>query len=343
MRGHALGCGIKLCPGGAGLFLHRQPGFERAQPHPDCPRRFDAVEQGRADHALRHAIDLGGNDDLVGAGLGVAGFRGRRHRAFGGHQEARAHGDADGAIGQRGGKATAIGKASGGDDRHLHIVEHLRQQHRRRHRSGVAAAFAALHGDHVAAEFDHLLRVLHRTHGRDAQDAGIAKSADHLFVRAAPEADGAHLLLVGDDEIDDFGSTGLEHVEIDAERPVGEAAQRGELGARFRRLHHRGAEETKGPGVAGGGDQLRLRHPAHRGLDDRIAAAQPLGQHGGERISHFWPAPWFRPTCWLRPCSCHRVRPGCCPRRDHFGHGRNGACGTPRPWRCACRAVPRHG
>ena len=56
------------------------------------------------------------------------------------------------------------------------------------------------------------------------------------------------------------------------------------------------AQEAEGPGVAAADHQRRLGNPAHRGLDDRPAAAQPLGHNGMQGLAHqpslsdFWPA-----------------------------------------------------
>ena len=49
---------------------------------------------------------------------------------------------------------------------------------------------------------------------------------------------------------------------------------------------HCGGQEAKAAGVAGGGHQLRARDPAHGGLDDRVAAAQPLAQDRVQRVAH---------------------------------------------------------
>src|SRR5205814_394683 len=77
-------------------------------------------------------------------------------------------------------------------------------------------------------------------------------------------------------------------------RPIGPAPHREQLGARLVRRHHRCAEEAERPGVGAGNDQLRLRYPAHRGLDNRRGAAEPLDQNRVERISH-----QLSPACFL--------------------------------------------
>ncbi len=148
------------------------------------------------------------------------------------------------------------------------------------------AAFAALYIDHVDAQFDHLLRMFDRADGGDAQDARILETADHLGIGATAKADRAHLILVGEDQLDNLVGAGLKAVEVDAEGLVGAFAHGEDFFARFVRRHHRCAQKTERACIARPDHQRRLGDPAHRGLDDRPAAAKPFGQYGVQRIAH---------------------------------------------------------
>ena len=162
--------------------------------------------------------------DVIGAGARVALLGGLRHRAVAGHEEARAHGDTLRTVGKRGCQAAAVGETAGGDHGHLDRVQHLRQQHRAGHRTGMTATLAALHDEHVDAELHHFLRMLDRTDGGDAGDAGLTETRDHLAVRPAPEAHRGDLAL--DEDLDDARGARLEHVEVHPERRIRERAHR---------------------------------------------------------------------------------------------------------------------
>ena len=148
------------------------------------------------------------------------------------------------------------------------------------------AALAALHGDRLAPEAHHLLRVLERTDRGDAHDPGLAEAGNHRGIRPAPEADRAHPLGIGDDDLDDLARAGLEAMEIDPEAVRGEPRGLGNRGRQLARLHHRAREKPEGSRIAARRHQLRRGDPAHRGLDHRQAAAEQRSQRGGERVSH---------------------------------------------------------
>jgi hypothetical protein len=294
MRRHAA-CGLQhVEPGGAGLLLHLETALERAQPHAQVAGALDLVQELGAHHPLRNAVELGGDDDAVGGGLQIGCLCGVGNRAFPGQQEARPHRDPDRPIGERRCKAAAVRESAAGDHGNLHGIKHLGKQDGGRDRAGMAPAFAPLHADHIDAELRHLLRMLHRTDGWHAKDARILETADHPGVRPAPEGDGANLILVLDDQLDDSVGARLKAVEIDAERPIGAAPDGEQLLARLLGRHHRCAEKAKGARVGAGDHERRLRDPAHRGLDNRPAAAEPLRHHRAQRICH-----QASPACFL--------------------------------------------
>ena len=183
-------------------------------------------------------------------------------------------------------KTAAVAEAAGSDHRDLDGIEHLRQQYGRRHRTGMAAAFAALNRDHLAAKPDHLFGVLHRAHRGDAEDARVAEAADHLCVRPASETDGAHPVGVGKDNLDDFRRARLEAVKIHPEAVRRHVLQPCDCLAQFARLHHRARQKTERTGIARCSNEFRRRNPAHGCLDHRQAATKAQGQRGDERIGH---------------------------------------------------------
>ena len=130
------------------------------RPHPTATG-LELLDQLGVEHPVRHAVDLLGHHGL-GDGLAqVVVLHRLRHRGVGGEQEAGAHGDAVGAVRERGDQAATVEEAAGGDDGDaaLDRVDHLRQEDGRGHRAGVAAALAALHEHRVDAPLEHLLGV----------------------------------------------------------------------------------------------------------------------------------------------------------------------------------------
>ncbi len=129
---------------------------ETAQPR----TAFELLHQPGAQHAVRHAVDAGRHHGAVEAGLQISLLDGVRHGGVRRQQEAGAHRDTRGAVGQRGGQPAAVEESAGGHHRDVDRVEHRRQQQRGGDRSGVAAALAALHDHRVGAPAGDLLGVL---------------------------------------------------------------------------------------------------------------------------------------------------------------------------------------
>ena len=116
------------------------------------------------------------------------------HAALLREQEAGAHGDAVGAVRERGDEAASVVEAAGAEhrDRRADRVDHLRQQQRRRDRAGVAAALAALRDHGVDAPLEHLLGVPPGADRRHAQRAGVVEPRDRVLRRRAGERHDAH-------------------------------------------------------------------------------------------------------------------------------------------------------
>ena len=157
------GCG----PAALQVVGKRRPGLgakspgvdERPRRHPDRAGALQPLQGLVRHHALRQAIELSADDRVTGSGGEVTRLGGIRRRAVGSHHEARPHGDARRAEGQRRGKTPAVPETACGEDWHGHRVQRLGKQQQRRCRPGVPAAFAALADDHVCPKLDGLGRV----------------------------------------------------------------------------------------------------------------------------------------------------------------------------------------
>jgi hypothetical protein len=152
------------------------------------------------------------------------------------------------------------------------------------HRAGMAAALPALHGHRIGTHFHGFHRVFEGANRGHADHPGVLQAGDHRLARRAAVAHRAH--LVAQDQFDDLAGIGLVHVEIDAERPVGQP-----LGFEDGGFHPLGfdggaGEEAEAACITGGGYQFRVGHPAHGGLDYRVAAAEQPGQAGIEGDRH---------------------------------------------------------
>jgi hypothetical protein len=84
-----------------------------------------ARSAGEGEPVQEHGVGLGGTDDRL---LPVVVHRRLRCR-----HHARAHLHTLGTERERGGHRCAVGDAAGGDDRHVDLRAHERQQHHRRH------------------------------------------------------------------------------------------------------------------------------------------------------------------------------------------------------------------
>ena len=180
----------------------------------------------------------------------------------------------------------------------------------------MAAALAALDGDGVGAHLDGFLRMLERAHRRHADNAGVAQTANHFFVRPTAIADRTQLVLDG--QVQQLLRVGLEHVEIQAEGLVArQLADADDF--RFNLVGgNRGTgQEAEAASIGGGRHQRRTRHPAHGCLHHRIAAAQQVAQGRADRGSCAHALPSFLLACAIDLASC--------PPR----------CPAPRIWLCA--------
>jgi hypothetical protein len=216
--------------------------------------------------------------DLLGvAHLQVALERGRRHATVAGHQEARAHGDALGTVGERREQAAAVVEAAGGDHRHRTASTTCGS-------STVVGTlpvwpppsppWMVMTLAPISIAFE---RVLERAHGGHANDAGVAQPPDHLLVRPAAVAHGADAVL--DRQVEQLLRVGLEHVEVEAERLVaGQRLHTQDLGLDAVGGDRGAGQEPEAAGVGRGGDQVRAGHPAHRRLHDGVAAAEQVAK-----------------------------------------------------------------
>ena len=198
-----------------------------------------------------------------------------------GEQEARAHGDAVGAVGERGDEPAAVVEAAGAEHRDLGAdrVDHLREQQRGRHRAGVAAALAALGDDGVDAHLEHLLGVAARADGRHHDHAGVVAAGDGVLRRRAGEATRAA-----------------------RPRPTTKATRSARSGWSARKFtpngasvrsftprtasrscvgrHRDGGEDPEPAGRARGGGQVGARHPAHARSARSAAGTRPARRTG---------------------------------------------------------------
>ncbi len=178
----------------------------------------------------------------------------------------------------------------------------------------MATAFAALDGDGVGAHLDGFLRMLERTHGGHADDAGIAQAAYHFLVRSPAIADGAQPVL--DRQVQQLLGVGLEHVEVQAEGPVvRHPPDADDFVLDAVRGNGRTRQKAEASGIGGRGHQRGARHPAHRRLHDGVAAAQQIAQGRAQvkgrahALPSFllactmdlasWPPSWPAPIAWL--------------------------------------------
>src|SRR5438105_4570490 len=100
----------------------------------------------------------------------------------------------------------------------------------------MAASLTALDHEHVHAELHHFFCMLERTNCWYALDTGLAKARDHVLVGDSTEAYGGYFPC--NDRIDDLRCTGLETMEIYAERPVSEFAHLIDCRAHLTRRQH---------------------------------------------------------------------------------------------------------
>src|SRR5206468_4284175 len=125
---------------------------------------------------------------------------------------------------------------------------------------------------HIHTELSHLARVFDCTDRGYALDSCAAKAFDHLLVRPATEAHRSDLFV--DERSDDPLRSGLEHVEIHAERPVRERTHVVDGGTHFLRTHYGRGQEPERPGITRSRNEFRPCHPSHCGLYDGVTASE---------------------------------------------------------------------
>ena len=178
-----------------------------------------------------------------------------------------------------GGQAPAVDDAAGRDDRHALAdrVDDLRHERERGDLAGVAAGLGALGDDDVAAG-------LHRGDGV----ADLAAHAHHEHVAAVAEVDDVarhaepgheHRAAAVDDVVDLGGHVaGRGGEQVDAEGLGGELADLGDLVAHLLGRHRRRAHAPEAAGLAHGGDETVVRHPAHPRQHHGVLHLQDVGQ-----------------------------------------------------------------
>ena len=188
---------------------------------PQQPRRaLDPVDDIGADHPLRRAVERGGDDGVEHRGRRVAVLHHRRHVALLGEQEAGAHGDAVGAVGERGDEAAARRgsrrRRAPGSPR------------RPRRRPGAAAAtwgpmpvwpppsppWAMTASTPISSTFSAWRRA---PDGRHDDHAGVVAAGHGVLASGAPAKDTSRTPSA-DHERHPLGEVGLVGAEVDAER-----------------------------------------------------------------------------------------------------------------------------
>ena len=149
----------------------------------------------------------------------------------------------------------------------------------RRHGAGVAAGLGALGDDEVAPAGDGGDGVADLAAHRADEDVGVVQRVDGLagHAEAGDEDAGAAL----DDVVDallDLPRHGRE--QVDAERLGGQLADLGHLVGQLVGAHRRGAERADAAGLADGGDEAVVGHPAHPGEHDRVLDVEQVGETG---------------------------------------------------------------
>ena len=176
-----------------------------------------------ADHPLRRAVERGRDHRVEHRRRGVAVLHVVGHVALLGEQEAGAHGDAVGAVGQRGDEAAAVVEAAGAEHRDL----------ARRPRRPPAGSSSDVGTVPVwpppsppwaitasTPHLEHLLGVAAGADGRHDEDAGVVAAGRRRPWSGAPaKRHEPHALA--DDERDALVEVGLVGPEVDAERRVG--------------------------------------------------------------------------------------------------------------------------
>ncbi len=241
------------------------------------------VDQVGAHDPLGRAVDLGRDDGPRHGRAEIERLDGVGHPALGREQEAGPHGDAGGAVGQGGHQAPPVEEATGPEHEHpvAHGVHHLGEQQRGGDRPGVPPALAALGDDGVHAPLGHLLGVAPGTHRGDDEQPRLLAACDQGRVGRLGEA--GHPGPGLDHQLDALVDVGHVGAQVHAEGAARAPADLGDGGGQLVEVHGGRGQNAQPAGLGGGGHQPGARHPAHAGLHQRVADADPLAQLGVQR------------------------------------------------------------
>ena len=241
------------------------------------------VDEVGAHDPLRRAVDLGRHDGARHRRAEVQLFDGVGHPALRREKEPRAHGHARRAVGQGGHQAAAAEEAAGADDQDAvaHGVDDLGQQERRRDAAGVPPALGALGDDGVDTPLSHLLGVAPRPHRGHDEEPGLLAPGDQGRVGGLGEArhPGAGL----DHQLDALVDIGHVGTEVDPEGGRGPAPHLRDGARQLVEGHGGRGQDAEAARLARGRDQAGPGHPAHAGLHQWRADADPLAQLGAQR------------------------------------------------------------
>ena len=187
-------------------------------------------------------------------------------------QEARAHGDAIGAHRERHREPTSVEDAAGRDHGDVDRIEHLGDEDRRRHDAGVATALGALGDDGVDAPRGDLLGVATRPMvGMTTTPASFS-----FFTTASPgacakEATRTLALMRWSTR----ASMSMASVRRLTPNGASVAARTSSIACtHLLERHRRRRDDAETAGVGRRRSELRVGHPPHAGLDDRITDAE---------------------------------------------------------------------
>ena len=218
-----------------------------------------------------------------------------------GRDEPGAHPHALCAERECGGKAASVRQSPTGQHRHLHRVDHRRNEGGGADPSDMTAPVHAGGDNGVDAVGNRLLGMPHGAdHGHHANAAlagrgnnpgGTAQTRDqhgNPFVQHHLDHP-AHGIGVARDPVA-LRPQGREQ-DIDAEGPAGPIPDRADLGPQLRTVHRRArTDDTEAAGLGDGGGQVGPGHPAHARLEDRMLDAEPFA-YGRPDHDHAYPPP----------------------------------------------------
>ena len=270
----------------AGLLLPLPGTAQRNAQAAKSSGLFQTIDKGIFDHPVAHPVHRQGHANLLRIFDFHIAFQSRqRGRRLPGHQKPRAHGNPGRPAGQCSGQTATGGIATGGNHRHLYRIQHLGQQNGARHPAGMPAAFTALNRDHVRAQLNRLERMLECPHRRNAQHPGLLEALNGVAIRPAPITDGTQAVL--DRQVHALRRVLLEHMKVEAEiTATGGLDHALDFGLQLIGSDGRPRQKPESPGTGAGDHQIGVRHPAHRGLHDGVAATQGVGQRRLQILTH---------------------------------------------------------